>query len=533
MAQESSRTEERATREPARGDETSAGWRQTRVILKVIFLVLVTAAAGWLLFVLRGILLLVLFSVFFAYLLAPIVELVHAPLGPARRRVQVPRAAAIVLVYLFFFGVIAVSAYLLLPRVGVQLTELGRTMPSYIAEQREHARSLDSWYQRTRLPPGVRAALATVGGHALDGLSRHGEQLSSDLLAGMRFLPWLVLIPVIAFFLLKDAETFRRSALLALPTGRVRWRGSDFLTEVNTTLAFFIRAQLTACAFIGTVCTIGYLAMGVPYGLVLGGAAAVLEVIPVVGPITALVAAVLFASTRSVALAVGVLTFLVILRMVHDYAVYPRLIARGIKLHPLAIILAVLCGSTIGGLLGLFLAIPVTAVISISYRYLRLHLGSDGLLAELIHSEPAPDLPAVVEPSAVAPHGHLSGVTVLVVDNDDDARTLLIDVLEREGAETFGASSAAEALTLLRAVRPKVLISDLAMPGEDGFDLMRQVRALAPDRGGITPAVALTGYATDEDRARALAAGFQRHLPKPVNPNELARVVWALAKTGT
>ena len=513
--------------------EDEVHWLETRSILRALVLVLLTAGVLWLLYLLRGIVLLIVLSIFFAYLIAPIVEGAHAPLPLGGRPRRLPRSAAIVLVYVGFVIVLVVAGWALVPRVGAQLTELGKAVPSYLALQRERARSLDSWYQRSHLPPAVRATLDNLGGRALGALAARGEQLSADALAALRYLPWLVLIPVIAFFLLKDAEAFRRSALLALPPGRVRWRGADFLTEINSTLAFFIRAQLLACLFIGSVCTLGFVVLRVPYGLVLGGAAALLEVIPVIGPTTALVAAVLCASTRSFSLALVVLAFLALLRLVHDYAVYPRLIARGIKLHPLAIILAVLCGSTLGGLLGLFLAIPVTAVLSISYRYLRLHLGSQGLVAELINPEPEPNLPAVASPAPRADTpGHLFGVKVLVVDNDDDARVLLIDVLEREGAETFGAGSAAEALTLLRAVRPHVLISDLAMPGEDGFDLMRQVRALSADDGGVIPAAALTGYSTDEDRARALQAGFQRHLPKPVDPHELARVISSLAGRG-
>ena len=365
-------------------------------------------------------------------------------------------------------------------------------------------------------------------------LGQRLEELSADVVGSLRYVPWLVLIPIVAFFLLKDAESFRRSALLLLPPGRVRWRGADFLGEVNTTLAFFIRAQLVASLYIGAVCTIGFVALRVPYALVLGGATAVLELFPFIGPITALVAATLFASTKSMGLAVAVLVFLGVLRGVHDYIVYPRLIARGIKLHPLAIMLAILCGSTLFGFLGLFLAIPVTAILSIGYRYVRLHFGSDGLVSELITSEEPPDLPAVATDAFVgAAAGKLFGVRVLVVDNDEDARAVLVEVLEREGSEAYGAGSAAEALTLLRAVKPHVLISDLAMPDEDGFDLIRKVRASASDAAAAIPAIALSGYASEEDRARALHAGFQRHLQKPVDPNQLARVVTSLASRGT
>jgi predicted PurR-regulated permease PerM len=507
-------------------------WSATRATLRTILVVLAVVAGLGLLYALRGIALLVVLSIFFAYLLAPVVERVHAPLG--RRRRVVPRALAIAIVYALFFGGAALALYQLGPRIGTQLDALAKAAPAYVAAQRDRAQSLDSWYRRSRLPPSVRTGIDNAVGRSMTTLAVRGEELSADVVSSLRFLPWLVLIPIIAFFLLKDAESFRRSALRALPPGRVRWRGADFLGEVNTTLAFFIRAQLVAALYIGVVCTVGFVLMGVPYALVLGGAAAVLELFPFIGPVTALVAAALFASTKSLGLAIGVIAFLGLLRVVHDYVVYPRLIARGIKLHPLAIMLAVLCGSTLGGFLGLFLAIPVTAILSIGYRYLRLHFGSQGLVSDLIQHEEPVDLPAVAPDAFVgAAAGKLFGVKVLVVDNDEEARDVLVQVLEREGSEAYGAGSATEAMTLLRAVKPHVLISDLAMPDEDGFDLIRKVRASPSDVAAAIPAVALSGYASDEDRTRALQAGFQRHLPKPVDPNQLARVVVSLASRGT
>jgi CheY-like chemotaxis protein len=92
------------------------------------------------------------------------------------------------------------------------------------------------------------------------------------------------------------------------------------------------------------------------------------------------------------------------------------------------------------------------------------------------------------------------------------------------------AGSAEEGLALLKATRPHVLLSDIEMPGEDGYSLLRKVRLLSPEEGGMTPAAALTAYAGTEDRMRALASGFQIHVPKPVQPAELAVVVSSLAR---
>jgi signal transduction histidine kinase len=123
----------------------------------------------------------------------------------------------------------------------------------------------------------------------------------------------------------------------------------------------------------------------------------------------------------------------------------------------------------------------------------------------------------------------LQGLRVLVVDDEADTRDLLRAVLERCKIEVFAAGSASEALELLARLHPDVLISDLGMPEEDGFSLIAKVRALPPGRGGRIPAAALTAYVRAEDRMKVLRAGFQLHVPKPIEPAELVTVVANLA----
>jgi CheY-like chemotaxis protein len=124
----------------------------------------------------------------------------------------------------------------------------------------------------------------------------------------------------------------------------------------------------------------------------------------------------------------------------------------------------------------------------------------------------------------------LPGVRVLVVDDQADARDLLKAVLERCGADVAVAASTREALELVRSMRPDVVLSDIEMPKESGYDFLRQLRALPAESGGQTPAVALTAYATAHDRVKVLRAGFQMHVPKPIQPAELATVVASIAR---
>jgi CheY-like chemotaxis protein len=123
---------------------------------------------------------------------------------------------------------------------------------------------------------------------------------------------------------------------------------------------------------------------------------------------------------------------------------------------------------------------------------------------------------------------NLNQLRILVVDDEADVRELLVAILSEYGAQVSVAASAAAALTLLDQFKPDVLISDIGMPGVDGYMLMQQVRQLAPQQGGLVRAIALTAYAGELNQQQALEAGFQKHITKPVEPDELVKTIAAL-----
>ncbi|HEV2801277.1 MAG TPA: PAS domain S-box protein [Pyrinomonadaceae bacterium] len=131
--------------------------------------------------------------------------------------------------------------------------------------------------------------------------------------------------------------------------------------------------------------------------------------------------------------------------------------------------------------------------------------------------------------AAVGRVPELANLRVLIVDDEADARLLLQTIMEQTGARVRAAASAAEALAAFKEFKPDILVSDIGMPQEDGYALLRRVRALSPEEGGRIPAIALTAYAQEHDRMRALLAGFQVHVAKPVNPPEFVAVVVGLA----
>jgi signal transduction histidine kinase/ActR/RegA family two-component response regulator len=136
----------------------------------------------------------------------------------------------------------------------------------------------------------------------------------------------------------------------------------------------------------------------------------------------------------------------------------------------------------------------------------------------------------VVAPSGVDPLADLTGARILVVEDNDDARRLLETILRRCGATVYAAENVDVALRILEKMRADILVSDIGLPGQDGYSLIRRIRLTEPETGRM-PAIALTAYTRSVDRVRALAAGFQMHLAKPVEPSELTAAVKSLLTT--
>lgn len=356
-----------------------ASWAQTRVILRVILIVLIVAITLWVLVKLTGLILLLILSVFFAYLVSPLVDFLRRPIVISGKPRALPRLLAITLAYVILIGAIVIGIYLLVPRLGSQFPEFAQQARGY---WRDFGASTQRWndYLRMRLPPPVMDAINSEVPRVVEGVRGTFGLVVEHMFGWIAYIPWLILIPVLSFFFLKDAEEFRRSALQMLPRGRWRWRGDEFFQDISSTLAAYVRAQLTACLFIGIVCSIGFALLGMPSPLVLGFIAGVFEFVPLIGPLLIAVLAAFVATLHAGPFAaLVVLLFLGVLRVVQDYVVYPKLIGQGIHLHPLAVIIAILSGAELAGVAGIFLAIPVVAILTVSYRHWLEHRGSEGL----------------------------------------------------------------------------------------------------------------------------------------------------------
>jgi len=155
-------------------------------------------------------------------------------------------------------------------------------------------------------------------------------------------------------------------------------------------------------------------------------------------------------------------------------------------------------------------------------------IGANPVAVELFTEQPC----LQVESSEGSTDAKLKNVRILVVEDDLDTQELLKTVLQQHGAQVGTVESAAGALAELKRAKPDIILSDIAMAGENGYELIRKIRSLSPAAGGHIPAIALTAYAGAVDRRRALLAGFQTHLAKPVEPDDLLAVILSLTFQG-
>jgi predicted PurR-regulated permease PerM len=298
-----------------------------------------------------------------------------------------PRSVAIFIAYVFVFTIFGIAIANLAPLIAAQAREFAENLPKYANSIQESITSLNNRFDQLMISQEVQKQIN-------ERISDSVKEITSFLVAGIlsgfalnliTYLPWLLLIPVLAFFFLKDVNLFKDMFLRCFPSGRWRARGEAVLTDVNNTLAGYTQAQIISCFLIGTICSIGFYFLGLDYALLLGILAGVLEFIPLLGPLSIGTTAILigaFSDNPWQALYVAI--FLVTLRLIHDYFTYPRIVREGVHLHPLAVILSILAGEQIAGIPGVFISIPIVAILSVLYRHMLEHTGRTGIFAGLL-----------------------------------------------------------------------------------------------------------------------------------------------------
>ena len=332
---------------------------------------------------------LLVLSIFFAYLIDPLVKLIRSPFKARQIERFMPRGLAIAISYLLVFSVLGITIASIAPRASQQARDLAANLPAYGASVQRTVQDLNRRFERLRIPDEVQTRIndqATAIGASITAT------VGSGVVSLLTFVPWLIIIPILGFFFLKDVNSFRLGVLRLFPAGQWRTRADSILSDANDTLAAYVRACIISCVLIGVVCTTAFYIIGLKYALLLGILAGIFEFVPLLGPLTIGVIAVATAGFGDDPWkAWPTLIFLITLRIIHDYITYPRIVRGGIHLHPVLIILSVLAGEQIAGIPGVFLAIPVVALITVAYKHFLDHQGGKTLFEGLVQEEETPE----------------------------------------------------------------------------------------------------------------------------------------------
>ncbi|KNZ70209.1 hypothetical protein Tfer_1085 [Thermincola ferriacetica] len=348
------------------GDKAVKGLQLTRKkIYRLIFLITVPVLTGYLLYRVRRIIIPFALAVLIAYLLNPFVNMLESR--------RLPRGIAILLVYALVFVFITGLVTVGIPAIMDELTSFARAVPHFTGEVQSIVHEAEARYSRFVLPDPVKkvfdqkiklveAQLISLTGELAEGVVGIFSHLFS-----------LIIAPVFAFYLLKDSGNIKKNFLALLPAG---WRNDvqALTVDINEIFSKYIRGHLLVCVIVGFLTGVGYALVGLEYAFILGIFAGIADLVPYFGPFIGALPALMLALLESRVMALKVLIMVLVIQQIENSVISPKIIGDSLGLSPLVVIIVLMAGGELYGLLGLLLAVPVTAVLKCLIRYMYLKL---------------------------------------------------------------------------------------------------------------------------------------------------------------
>jgi predicted PurR-regulated permease PerM len=299
-------------------------------------------------------------AIIVSYVLQPVVDML------ARRRV--PRGFSILLIYFTFVLLVVVAVLNAVPVATRQITQLTNNMPDIIAQVNHWIDMANSHKQY--LPDAVRLGLENALGNVEKNLTGSVSSIFTFIGSAVNAIFVAFVVPFLVFYMLKDARSIGRGFVRLMPKSRRRSIHSLMLS-VDETLGSYIRGQFLVMLALGILAITGYLIVGMPYALLLAVFLAFADIIPYLGPFIGAAPALLLAATVSPAMVIKVLIVNVVVQQCEGNIISPQIMGRSLKLHPMAIVAALLIGGELGGILGMIVAVPVLAVLKVVWTHIR------------------------------------------------------------------------------------------------------------------------------------------------------------------
>ena len=332
---------------------------------RIAWTVAVVGLALYATYVIRETVFVFLLAVFVAYMIVPLVNLIDR-----HKWRRMPRTASVAAAFVLVLGIVGAAVALVAPVASEEAAKLADQLPK-IAQSGSFAQNipLPSWLEpyRGRLNDIVQGNLEGATAAAAPMVKQVGAK-------AFRFaggLIYLVLIPILAFIFVKDGPQIRQRLVREPDSGEKRSELAQLLWELDDVLSHYVRAVGLLCLATLVAYGIFFTVAGVPYGILLASFAAVLEVLPLIGPLGAAVVALFVAGVSGYEHLFWIVAFIAGYRVFQDYVLSPRLMSGNIGIHPALVIFGLLAGEQLGGVAGIFLSIPVIAALIIVARHAR------------------------------------------------------------------------------------------------------------------------------------------------------------------
>lgn len=300
------------------------------------------------------------FSIIVGYLLFPLVNYLE--------KQKISRTGSIITIYLFFAVIFLTLCLYFVPVLLNELKELMEVIPQYAENFTRFVERMDRDYQRFHLPPPVRAAFDENINQAKNALVINIEEFSSIIMFVLEQIFALLLVPIFAFYVIRDEALFKNNFLKLIPQ-KHRFRVEKTLQDINKTLGSYLRGVFIVSFSVGFLVYVGLLLLGVEFALFLGVVNGLSNIIPYFGPLIGALPVLVVALLQSVDLVWKSLVLLFVVQQIEGFFIAPQFFGRNLDFHPLSIIIALLLGGKFFGFLGLILIVPVIAVLRIVFQH--------------------------------------------------------------------------------------------------------------------------------------------------------------------
>lgn len=329
---------------------------------RVLYTATIYALIVYLLRAAHETIILFLFAILFAYFLAPLVRRLEGPLRG--------RGKAILAVYFLLAGLITAAVFFVGPSISQESHDLATKLPQLLSSA-SSGDLLQSFAQKHHWPAASIHSIQKFLKTHSDAIAQYGSEIAARLARPISHIWWLILIPILALFFLKDGETIAANVSSIAPDRDDRVLIDSLIADVNVMLGSYIRSQMILALLTLIAYSIVLNVLRVPYAMILGPLAGFLEFIPVVGPAVAAVTVLVIAALSGYPHMLLVVLFVAVWRLMQDYVTAPRIMGKSLEINPLMQIFAVLAGGEIAGVVGALVSVPVVAALRILWR--RMH----------------------------------------------------------------------------------------------------------------------------------------------------------------